>query len=150
MKNQETLKTAILITRCFQAKRGIPPSFGLPYVSIQLTCGKRCEDQMQADALTLKLRRATMNENGSKVVYPRAGAQLAFARVATALAVFGIGALSIGALALGAVAINRLAIRSGKIKRLAIDDLEVGRLRVKELIREGAWAGQSGMNKQND
>jgi len=53
--------------------------------------------------------------------YPSAGSQIAFARVATALAVMSVGAL---------------AIVSGRIDRLSIDELDVNRLRVRELITE--------------
>ena len=70
------------------------------------------------------------------IVYPPAGSQLAFARIATAFAVLSVGALAIGALAVGALSIRRLALGDGRIRRLSIDELEVGRLRVRELITE--------------
>ena len=44
-----------------------------------------------------------------EMVYPAAGSQLAFVRVATALAVVSVGALAIGALAVGRLAIRSLA-----------------------------------------
>jgi hypothetical protein len=67
---------------------------------------------------------------------PPTGAQLGFARLATAFAVFSIGALSMGAVAIGALAIRRLALGTGRIRRLSIDELEVGRLRVRERVTE--------------
>ena len=66
----------------------------------------------------------------------RFDAQIAFARVATALAVVSVGGLAVGSMAVGAVAIGRLALRRGWIGSLAIEDVEVGRLRVRELIVE--------------
>ncbi|MEJ2366440.1 MAG: hypothetical protein P8017_17530 [Deltaproteobacteria bacterium] len=71
-----------------------------------------------------------------KLTNPSAGTQLAFRRVATALAVLSIGALATGAVAIGALAIRRLALGTGRIGRLSIDDLEVGKLRVRESITE--------------
>lgn len=90
-------------------------------------------------------RRDRMVERGPdrRVIKPqRAGAQLAFSRVATALAMVATGALAVGALAVGALAIGRLAvgrlaIRNGRFGRIAIDELEVGRLVIHE--RHGLW-----------
>jgi hypothetical protein len=82
-----------------------------------------------------KMRRA------KRVEQPPFGAQVAFARVATGLAWTGLGALAVGASAAGAVAIGALAIRAlavkrGRIGRLDIEDLEVGRLHVREMVVE--------------
>jgi hypothetical protein len=81
-------------------------------------------------------RESTMNGNRRVVTYPKAGSQLAFARMATAFALFSIGALSIGAIAIGALAIKRFALDAGRIKRLSIEELDVGRLRVRETISD--------------
>ena len=66
--------------------------------------------------------------------YPIAGSQLAFGRVATALAVVSVGAVAIGALAIGRLAIKRLALAHGAIDRLSINELEVNRPHVHERI----------------
>ncbi len=42
--------------------------------------------------------------------------------------------VAIGAVAIGRLAIGRVAVKEGRIKRLVIDELEVGRLRVRETI----------------
>lgn len=68
---------------------------------------------------------------------PAAASQLAFARVATAFAVFAVGALSIGALAVGRLAIKRLTADEGRFRRLSIDELEVGTLRVRTRVDGG-------------
>jgi hypothetical protein len=88
-----------------------------------------------------KEARLEMKQEQTELTYPKAGSQLAFARVATALAAVSVGALSIGALAIGALAIGRLVVKrfaakNGTIDRLVIQELEVGRLRVRELITE--------------
>ena len=65
-----------------------------------------------------------------------AGSQLAFARLATALAFVSTAAMAVGALAIRTLAIRALRMKDGEIERLKIGELEVGRLRVRELIRE--------------
>ena len=75
-------------------------------------------------------------EERPMVHYPRVGRQLAFARVATALALVSTGALAVGAVAVARLATRALAIKEGRIERLVIAELEVGRLRVEELITE--------------
>ena len=72
---------------------------------------------------------------------PPFGAQVAFARGATGLGWTGLGALAVGAMAAGAVAIGGLAIRARAVKRgrsecLDREELEVGRLHVRELLVE--------------
>ena len=49
---------------------------------------------------------------------------------AQAAGAFAIGALAVGAVAVGAVVIGKLVIGSARIKRLEIDELVVGDLRV--------------------
>jgi hypothetical protein len=71
-----------------------------------------------------------------KLTDPEAGAQRPLATVAAAFGLFSIGALAIGAVAIGALAIRRLALGTGRIRRLSIDDLEVGRLRVREHVTD--------------
>ena len=71
---------------------------------------------------------------------PRAGAQLALARVATALAAVSTGALAIGAFAVGALAIRTLVVRALRVQRsrfgrVVVDELEIGRLVVRNLPR---------------
>jgi PPOX class probable F420-dependent enzyme len=46
------------------------------------------------------------------------------------------GAAAFGAVAIGALAIRALAVKRGKIGHLSIDELEVGRLRVREPVIE--------------
>src|SRR5215217_6323331 len=75
-------------------------------------------------------------EEVQEVRYPSTGRQIAFARVATALAQMSVGALAIGALAIGRLVVRSLNIRDGRIRRLNIEELEVSRLRVQELITE--------------
>ena len=75
-----------------------------------------------------------------ELTYPRAGSQLAFARVATALAALSAGALAIGALAVGRLAIQRLAVRSASFRQLRIDELQVGRLRLRQQQARGLQA----------
>lgn len=72
----------------------------------------------------------------SDLAYPGAGSQLAFARLATALAFVSTAAMAVGALAIRTLAIRSLRLKDGEIERLKIGELEVGRLRVRELIRE--------------
>lgn len=48
-----------------------------------------------------------------------------------------VAALAVGALAIGALAIGRLEMRQGRIRKLQIDDLTVGRLRVVETANAG-------------
>jgi hypothetical protein len=45
-----------------------------------------------------------------------------------------LGATAIGALAIGSVAVGAFAMKHGRVRTLTIDDLEVRRLRVGELI----------------
>lgn len=90
--------------------------------------------------MTRKQKERVSMARSQLLAYPRAGSQLAFARVATALAVVSVGALAIGSLAVGRLAIKRVAIASGRIDRLSINELEVNRLRVHELITEQAAA----------
>src|SRR5689334_13861000 len=72
--------------------------------------------------------------------YPPTGSQVAFARLATALAVVSVGALSVGAVAIGRIAIRRLALQKGAIDKLTINELTVKRLRVQEVIATPATA----------
>ena len=57
------------------------------------------------------------------------------AALLTTVGALAIGAFAIGAVAFGAVAIGRLAVGSAKFRRLEIDELVVGRLRVKSPFR---------------
>ena len=52
---------------------------------------------------------------------------------AVALGALAVGALAVGAVAVGAIAIGMLALGEGRIKRLVIDELEVGVLRVRSI-----------------
>lgn len=75
-----------------------------------------------------------------EVMPPRTGAQIGFARVATALAFVATGALAIGALSVGALAIRRLFVRAldikeGRFGRIAVDELDIGKLLVHERPR---------------
>lgn len=54
-------------------------------------------------------------------------------RAASAWGAAATGAAAFGAVAVGALAIRRLAVKSAKFGRMSIDDLEVSRLRVREL-----------------
>jgi hypothetical protein len=68
---------------------------------------------------------------------PRTEAQIAFARVATALAAMATGALAIGTFAIGALAIRRLAIKAlalgrARVGKLVLDEVEIGRLVIRE------------------
>lgn len=70
-------------------------------------------------------------------VRPRARAQVALARLGTALAAVSTGALAIGAFAVGALAIRSLAVRALRVKRgtfgrIVVDELEIGRLTLRE------------------
>jgi hypothetical protein len=71
-----------------------------------------------------------------ELTHPSTGSQIAFARVATALALVSVGALAAGAVAVGSLAIRRLAVGEASLKKLRIEELEVERLRVKELIQD--------------
>ena len=83
------------------------------------------------------------NGASSVVAVRRAGAGAVSAGAASAGAVaFGslaTGALAIGAAAIGALAIGRLAVgafdvKRGRIRALSVDDLQIGRLYVREQI----------------
>jgi hypothetical protein len=73
-----------------------------------------------------------MDGNGN--LYPRAGRQIAFARLATALAVTSMGALAVGAMAIGRLAIKGVVMQHGRIERLSIGELEVERLVVRDQL----------------
>jgi hypothetical protein len=79
-----------------------------------------------------------MDGNGN--VYPRAGSQIAFARLATALAVTSMGALAVGAMAIGRLAIKGMVMQHGRIERLTIGELEVERLVVRDQLTPPASA----------
>ena len=55
---------------------------------------------------------------------------------AAAIGALATGALAVGAMAIGRLAIGRLTLKEGRIKKFSIDELEVGTLRVRELITE--------------
>jgi hypothetical protein len=65
----------------------------------------------------------------------RRAAGPAVARLAAASAAAAVGALAIGTMVIGSLAIKRLALLSGRIHRLSIDDLEIGKLTVREEAR---------------
>jgi hypothetical protein len=69
-----------------------------------------------------------MGRTSRQAVAAPVSSQLAFARVATALAVVSTGALAVGAVAVGGLAIRSLRMGQGTIERLRIDELEGGRL----------------------
>jgi hypothetical protein len=49
-----------------------------------------------------------------------------------AVGAFALGALALGALAIGALAVGRLEVGRARFRRLDIDDLNVGRLSVRQ------------------
>lgn len=51
-----------------------------------------------------------------------------------AVGALAVGAVAVGSLAVARLAVGRLALRSGHVRRLAIDDLTVVRLRVLEVV----------------
>jgi hypothetical protein len=55
---------------------------------------------------------------------------------ALAIGAFATGALAVGALAIGRLAVGALSLRRGHVRSFVVDDLEVGRLRVRELVVE--------------
>ena len=62
-------------------------------------------------------------------------------RAQTAVGAVAFGALAVGAIAFGAIAIGRLAIgalalKRGHVRTLRVDDLEVGRLHIRELVNQ--------------
>ena len=52
-----------------------------------------------------------------------------------AVGALAVGALTLGSLALGRLAVGQLTLRSGRARRMRIDDLTVVRLRVIEVVR---------------
>ena len=62
---------------------------------------------------------------------PHARAHLLSAEGAGALVLVAVGALAIGALAIGALAIGRMNVGRGRFRVLDIDELNIGRLRLK-------------------
>jgi hypothetical protein len=65
------------------------------------------------------------------------GAQVAFVWVTglggwMSLGVLGLGAIAVGTLTIGALAIRAVALKRGKTERPNIEELEAGRLRVRE------------------
>jgi hypothetical protein len=83
-------------------------------------------------------RGAYMNENREEQVLA-ANTRLAPRGRATAFGAVAFGALALGATAIGALAIGRLAVgamavKRGRIHSLGVDDLDVRRLRVRELV----------------
>ena len=81
-----------------------------------------------------KLRRARR-----QIEQPPFGRQVAFARIATALAL-----TSLGAVAIGVVVIRALRVKRGSIEHLDIEELEVGRLHVRELVVEQEQSPRQG------
>jgi hypothetical protein len=55
---------------------------------------------------------------------------------AAAIGAIATGAFAVGALAIGAVAIGRLVLGCGHIKHLEIDELTVGKLKIREQLRD--------------
>lgn len=53
---------------------------------------------------------------------------------AAAFGAFAIGAFAIGALAIGRLAVGAFVMKRGRVRTLTVDDLDVRRLRVGELI----------------
>jgi hypothetical protein len=76
-----------------------------------------------------------MDRRAARAVGAQAFGAQAFGATTAAGAV-AVGALSVGALAIGALAIRRLRVRDAHLHAVEIDDLSVGRLRVRELIVE--------------
>ena len=66
------------------------------------------------------------------------GAQASGAMAAGAFAIgaLAVGAIAIGALAIGRLAIKRLTVQQSRFKKLEVDELSLGTLRVKEIIME--------------
>jgi hypothetical protein len=56
------------------------------------------------------------------------------AAVATAVGALAVGVTALGLIAIGRLAIGSMVLRSGHVRRLVIDDLAVGRLRVVETM----------------
>jgi hypothetical protein len=52
------------------------------------------------------------------------------AAVAVAIGAAAVGALAVGALAVGAMAIGRLAVGKARFRKLQVDELTIGSLRV--------------------
>ena len=69
------------------------------------------------------------------------GGRVGLARAATAFGSTGVGASAFGAVAIGTLAIRSIAIKRGNIGFLSIDELQVGRLRVRGLTveEERSW-----------
>ena len=57
---------------------------------------------------------------------------------AVSVGAFALGAVAMGAIAMGAVAIGRLVVGRARIRRLEIDELVGGRLRVLEELQTPA------------
>ena len=77
----------------------------------------------------------------ARALAPRAtGASAAGALAVGALAV---GAVAVGALAIGRLAVGALSMGRGHVRYLAIDDLDVGRLRVGELVADADLFGRA-------
>jgi hypothetical protein len=56
------------------------------------------------------------------------------AAVATAVGALAVGVTALGLIAIGRLAIGSMVLRSGHVRRLVVDDLTVGRLRVVETV----------------
>lgn len=68
-----------------------------------------------------------------KVERPRASIARAIGSVgigSVAVGAVALGAVAVGSLAVGRLVVRRFALGEGRIKRLRIDELEVGRLRL--------------------
>src|SRR5262245_45063366 len=62
----------------------------------------------------------------------------ALALGAVAFGAFALAASAIGALAIGRLAVGSFAIKRGRVRKLTVDDLDVRRLHVGELIDDSA------------
>jgi hypothetical protein len=61
---------------------------------------------------------------------------------ALAIGALAIGALAIGALAIGRLSIGGLALKRGRARSVVLEELDVGRLHVRELVIDSEAGGR--------
>ena len=91
------------------------------------------EDLTEPDELPVPIVRWQPNHPTMHGGVAAGGAAAGGVAIGSGLALaFPLGAVAVGAVAIGALAIGRLSIGSARFRRVEIDELVVGRLKIRE------------------
>ena len=128
----------LLLVR-FETKEGLAG----PYA---LACGRRTE----WSSIKIMDRRLTNEPSDAQsdtsahmqsVMRRRVQSMSAASIGALAIGAVAFGAMAIGALGIGRAAVGALSLKRGRVRSLAVEDLDVGRLHVRELVIDRELAG---------